>query len=108
MADILASDVCTAKWTTDGAAGSCKTAGSCCVGIALTASQSTAIASSKTICVPADTAVTKAITLTADQNTAAAAGNVNVFSIAACPVYTAGASTLAVSAAALATAVYMM
>ena len=108
MADIIENAVCTAKWTADGAVGSCKTAGSCCTSISAAASSTTVISTSKTICVLQGTLVTAAITLTTAQQGLANSGDIPVFATAACPAYTAGASTLAVSAAALATAVYMM
>ena len=109
MAAVLENAVCTAKWSADGIATACKTAGSCCTGLSLAASGS-AVADTKTVCVLQGTLVTAAITLTADQKTAAGAGitSTTVYAATACPAYTAGASSLAVSAAALATAVYMM
>ena len=90
--------------------GGCSGVGSCCLGFAATASTATAVANSVLVCFPAGNAVTAALAMTADQNlaaytTATIAGN--IYPITACAAAS-GASTLAVSAAALATAVYMM
>ena len=107
MANIADKAVCTA---TTAVAGGCSGVGSCCLGFAATASTATAVANSALVCFPAGNAVTAALAMTADQNAAAyatttAAGN--IYPITACAAAS-GASTLAVSAAALATAVYMM
>ena len=110
MATVAENAVCTAKWTADSTVTtSCKTAGSCCVGVSLS-SGGAAESNSNLLCVVQGALTTVSITLTADEQTKAGTGitAVTVYPATACPAYTAGASTLAVSAAALATAVYMM
>ena len=62
MADILASGVCTAKWTADGAAGSCKTAGSCCLAFA-EGSASTTKVGTKLVCFPAGNLAATVVTI---------------------------------------------
>ena len=90
--------------------GGCSGVGSCCLGFAAAASTTTAVTGSALVCFPAGNAVTAALAMTDAQNalayaTTTAAGN--IYPISACAAAS-GASTLAVSAAALATAVYMM
>merc|ERR1712127_48718 len=86
----------------------CTSAGACCAGF----TKVTAVAdvpANVVICIPAGTTVATAMTIptqtgiTADKLTAGKG-----YPLAACPAATTGASALAVSAVAAATAVYMM
>ena len=86
----------------------CTTAGACCKNF----SKTTGVAAESTtpvICIPAGTAVATAMPITVQTgilstNLTSGKG----FPVAACPAVVAGASTLAVTAVAAATAVYMM
>ena len=93
--------------TTAGTAG-CTTAGSCCAK-ANDAASGTQTVSTAMICIPAGTAINGPLDtktqLVGMKYTGAAT---KVYALAACAKVAAGASTLAVSAAAAATAVYMM
>ena len=85
------------------AAKDCKTASACCGKVQTT--KGTDIAT-PLLCIPAGTDAAAAITIPAGQGTLTAGAG---FNSAACPkAAAAGASTLAVSAVAAATAVYMM
>ena len=90
--------------------GGCSGVGSCCLAFGIAATPTTSPANSVKVCFPAGNAVTAALAMTAAQNllayaTATDAGN--IYPLTPCAAAS-GASTLAVSAAALATAVYMM
>ena len=91
------------------AAGKCTTTTSCC-GMFQKLNTAVNTPASPTICIPTGTAALGAITgiVTAGTITAAMTTSGAAFATAACPVVAAGASTLAVSAVAAATAVYMM
>ena len=105
MANIADGAVCTVAGIGGTTAGSCTTATSCCATYAATASG--AAVASKLICFPLNTKKAVSYTVTAlDADTGLTSKA--AFPIADCAAATTGASTLAVSAAALATAVYMM
>ena len=93
------------------AANTCATTTSCCALYQAVAGTVNSPAS-PTICIPTATAAGGSITLVpATSGTAITAGMTTsgvAYATAACPVVAAGASTLAVSAVAAATAVYMM
>merc|ERR1712127_650413 len=86
----------------------CTAAGACCAGFTkVTAVADTPV--SVKICIPAGTLVATAMTI--PLQTGILAGNLTDgkgYPLAACPAATTGASALAVSAVAAATAVYMM
>ena len=65
MADILASGICTAKWTADGPAGSCKTAGSCCLAFAENTT-GTAKVGVNLVCFPAGNLAATVVTIDAN------------------------------------------
>ena len=92
-------------------AGKCTTTASCC-GLFQKTKGTVNNPASPTICIPTATAAGGSITLVpATSGTAITAGMTTsgvAYATAACPVVAAGASTLAVSAVAAATAVYMM
>ena len=85
-------------------AGGCLTVGSCCLGFADVTGGTPQIGV-LLMCFPAGNAVSTSMTVTSGLGGAAAT---TVYPITACAAAGSGASTLAVSAAALATAVYMM
>ena len=106
MANIPDGALCTVAGTGGKTAGSCTNATSCCAAYAATTDAASAIAN-KLICFPAGTKKATAYTVTAEPAETTLAAK-SAFIFADCPAATTGASTLAVSAAALATAVYMM
>ena len=103
LADILDKATCTKAGIGGTTAGSCKVVTSCCATFSATTG-GTAIAD-KLLCLPLGSVVATAVVTT---DTIAGITSNNCFPVAACVAAPAGASTLAVSAAALATAVYMM
>ena len=88
----------------------CTTTTSCCATFSKVSGTANATVPPK-VCIPTGTAINGALTITAQVGivwgTAVGAAG-QAFATAACPVVAAGASTLAVSAVAAATAVYMM
>ena len=91
----------------------CTTAGACCGKVnAVTGVANTGANISDTICIPAGSAITASLAVTVQSGspgiTATMLTSGNGFPAVACPAYVAGASTLAVTAVAAATAVYMM
>ena len=98
---------CTATGTTV-----CTSKGACCAQFtAVTGTAQAAANVSPNICIPAGTAVATGMTIDGTQTGIVAATMLvggKGYPLAACPAATTGASTLAVSAVAAATAVYMM
>ena len=62
MAAVVNLAECTAKWSADGIATACKTAGACCTTFAATTASTTATGT-KTICIPPDTLASKSLTI---------------------------------------------
>ena len=92
------------------ATDTCTTTTSCCATFSKVAGTANSTVPPK-VCIPTGTAAKASITVTAQAgivwNTDTGAAGA-AFATAACPVVAAGASTLAVSAVAAATAIYMM
>ena len=86
----------------------CTTAGACCAGFSKTSG--TAVTPlMPVICIPPSTAITVAMPITTQTGIATTdLTSGKGYALVACPAVVAGASTLAVTAVAAATAVYMM
>ena len=105
MANIADLAVCTVAGIGGTTAGSCTTKTSCCALISATAGGAKLTAGTL-LCLPVGSVTTTAVLNTGDAITGIT--DKKCYPVADCKAASTGASTLAVSAAALATAVYMM